>query len=345
MISAQLRIVTGIKRPYSWGSCRSIQTLLGDRYTGPLAELWFSTNEAAPSPQVALDHSANAAVSSPIELPFMAKILGIGRSLSIQVHPDDQLARHHYQAGEGENGSITSATGKYETLLALEPTELVAGPASPQQIKALLPTPLVADYQQAHANDPTTAFTALIRRIGQAPASYLADFRQRLTHTDQSYALIRHLRRAMEDHPADPHVMTLAAMEHYRLQTGESIHIRPGIAHSYLQGMGLEITSPSENIARLGLTHKPTSERLFTAWLNNAKVEFGNGCCVAGVSLKTSDQFEASRTHHQLLIPLQAHAYIETKGHRVLPGTALLIPAGTTLENAHTKGQIAVVEW
>lgn len=45
-------------------------------------------------------------------------------------------------------------------------------------------------------------------------------------------------------------------MNHLRLRQGEALFIPSGVVHAYLQGFGLEVMAPSDNVVRGGLTPK-----------------------------------------------------------------------------------------
>lgn len=361
-----MRILTGVKRPYAWGSIRAIQALIGEDQGHPLAELWFSTHPQAPSPQRPLDFYASGRQGTRcsedrIALPFMAKILAIDSALSIQVHPDDATSARYFQCGDSRSASITSPLGKAETLLAIERTELVAGPAAPSQVEALVPEAIRGTYPHVWSVDPKRAFGELVQRVGQSGPSQLEQFQRRLRAAPDAVApeLIEHLQRVSGHHPGDRHVMTLAAMRYHVAEPGESVHIRPGVAHSYLSGMGLEITSPSENIARLGLTDKPTCAQLFIECLGNEAVSFGDGCCVPSVTLQVSGLSQphgprqpekdlpiaVKGSENQLLIPFRKQAAVTAVGQEIKPGEALFIPAGNDTYEVAKRGAVATIRW
>lgn len=78
---------------YDWGKLGS-QSLVGQLVStsenAPFAELWMGTHVTAPS----LDRSTGQLLSDSIgmQLPFLFKVLSVGKALSIQAHPDKSLA-------------------------------------------------------------------------------------------------------------------------------------------------------------------------------------------------------------------------------------------------------------
>lgn len=280
----------------------------------------------------------------------MAKLLAIASPLSIQVHPDTLLSERYYPQAEPHYASISSGCGKYETLLALDTTEVVAGPASWEQVEALLPPSLhgLRQYRQLHQTDPHRAFITLLQRIEQATSTDIAEFEHHLTNQAEGphSALASHLRRAWDRFNADPLVMGLAAMQYTTLEPGQRIHIRPGVPHCYLSGFGLEITSPSENIARFGLTDKVVNPELFYECLRAINPTFEDGCCVPGVNVTLESGQTLPAHTHELRIPLQIDARVKLEtGETIRPGNALLIPAGAAAPRLTSSGLVATVSW
>ncbi|GAA1184607.1 mannose-6-phosphate isomerase, class I [Nesterenkonia xinjiangensis] len=65
--------------------------------------------------------------------------------------------------------------------------------------------------------------------------------------------LVHHLQR---HHPGDPGIAVAVMLNHVTLQAGESLWLRAGVVHAYLQGLGIELMGPSDNVLRGGLTGK-----------------------------------------------------------------------------------------
>ena len=78
---------------YAWGTAYDIPSFLGRAATGqPMAEIWMGTHPLGPAmvqgPEGRVPLSDLAG-----EVPFMMKILSAAKPLSIQVHPNAELAR------------------------------------------------------------------------------------------------------------------------------------------------------------------------------------------------------------------------------------------------------------
>lgn len=346
--------IRGLLRSYQWGSTTRFQELVGINSSQPLAELWFSCDADGFSAQEALQLGSTVAPSADrkaeeLIFPFKAKLLAIASTLSIQVHPDDTVSARYCQNPRPAFSSVTSPLGKFETLLALEPLELVAGPADPDQVEALLPFSIHGElaYRRRYESDPHEAFVALLRRIEVASAAEVAQFERLLEQPCPQYqVLTAHLRQAWQRFAGDALVMGLAAMQHRSLQAGQRVHIRPGVAHCYLSGLGLEITAGSENIARFGLTDKPVNRALFYESLRAERPTFGGGCCVQGIDVEIGEAATPRPDYHQLWIPFGAGSRIEIGNAEViLPGEALLIPSGAKVAGFAIHGCVGAVSW
>ena len=65
-------------------------------------------------------------------------------------------------------------------------------------------------------------------------------------------------------HPNDVGVLFSVLMHHIVLNKGEALFVDAGVPHAYLEGFGLEVMLPSDNVVRAGLTskHRDTEEFL-----------------------------------------------------------------------------------
>jgi mannose-6-phosphate isomerase len=110
-----------VTQPYAWGSHTAIAELQGRAAptAKPEAELWMGAHPSAPSgveragvrttldAVIAADPAdelgAECAARFGGRLPFLLKVLGVAKALSIQVHPSREQATAGYRA-ENERG-------------------------------------------------------------------------------------------------------------------------------------------------------------------------------------------------------------------------------------------------
>jgi mannose-6-phosphate isomerase len=69
-------------------------------------------------------------------------------------------------------------------------------------------------------------------------------------------------------HKTDSSIMILPFMNYHELNPGDAIHIEPGVAHIYIQGMAVEVMEPGDNVVRAGLTIKHKDKKEFLSLLN-----------------------------------------------------------------------------
>lgn len=282
--------ITGTIRAYAWGSPTALPRLLGTEPTGdPAAELWMGTHPGAPSslaapatgtlPQlVAADPAATLGdrvldlTGGQARLPFLFKVLGIERALSIQAHPSPAQARAGYArenaAGLGVDAperNYRDDQAKPELACALEPFEALCGFAS---------TALVRERVEVLAGAGVEGLEPLLELLdpadepgsaGRALAYLLADPRDRHAGLvaacaraaagshDPSLALVT---RLDEQYPGDPGVLVSLLMNLVRLDPGEALYLPAGNLHAYLSGLVVELMNASDNVLRGGLTGK-----------------------------------------------------------------------------------------
>jgi len=87
----------------------------------PYAELWIGTHPKGPSK---LKNGADLRETIGGDLPFLFKVLSAGKALSIQAHPDKELATHLHANNPQAYGD---ANHKPEMAIALTPFEAMCG--------------------------------------------------------------------------------------------------------------------------------------------------------------------------------------------------------------------------
>ncbi|MEV4706584.1 mannose-6-phosphate isomerase, class I [Actinoplanes sp. NPDC049316] len=267
--------LTGVIRPYAWGSRTSIAELQGRPAPteAPEAELWLGAHPGDPSTVTGADGPVSLAALIADDpkgqlgaevvnefgprLPYLMKILAAEAPLSLQAHPDADHARQAFAVQEADPAAprnYTDAWHKPEVLVALTPFEALCGFRPPQRsadaLEALGITRLapvvaalrrgpsgLADAVRTLLTWPADDRTALIGEVLAAGTSPLAT------------SLARH-------YPGDPGVLVALLLHHVRLAPGEAIWMPAGNLHAYLEGTGVEIMAASDNVLRGGLTPK-----------------------------------------------------------------------------------------
>lgn len=279
--------VTGVIKNYEWGSPHAIPGLLGVAEDGlPQAEYWLGAHPSGPARirGTTLDKVLSAhpeylcqLAARPAErLPFMLKVLAAAQPLSLQAHPNAQQAQEGYQREEEAGVAIDDLTRtfkdpypKAEMLVALEPMDALVGFRDPAETLELFAglglsdatlqpvlgplryrggaagvaevflDALGLDEARRHVVDEIVA--AAVKHEGDPGA--LGVFARTAVQLDQYY-------------PGDSSLISALLLNNVHLKPGEAFYLPSGTMHAYQRGVGIELQTASDNVARGGLTHK-----------------------------------------------------------------------------------------
>ena len=270
--------LTGVVRPYAWGSRTILATLQGRPVPsdGPEAELWLGAHPGDPSTVTRPDGPISLAtliaedpkgqLGSEVagefgsRLPYLMKVLAAEAPLSLQAHPDAEYARRAFAAQEADPAAPRNYTDPYhkpEMLVALTPFRALCGFRAPDISAAVL-----EDLDVPRLAPVVAALRAGVGGLREAVRTLLswpADDRRPLVDAvvaaagDTSDALVAEL---AEHYPGDPGVLVALLLNHVRLEPGEAIWLPAGNLHAYLGGAAVEIMAASDNVLRGGLTAK-----------------------------------------------------------------------------------------
>jgi mannose-6-phosphate isomerase len=271
--------LTGVIRPYAWGSRTAIATLQGRPAPsdGPEAELWLGAHPGDPSTVTGPDGPVSLATliaddpkgqlgADVVEeygtrLPYLVKVLAATAPLSLQAHPDAEYARRAYAAQEADPAApknYTDAYHKPEMLVALTPFDALCGFRDPATSAAVLAKlgiprldPVVTALHTGVAGLRDAVRTLLTWPADDRPA--LIDEVVAASTGDPDLALVPDL---AGHYPGDPGVLVALLLNHVRLAPGEAIWMPAGNLHAYLKGTGVEVMAASDNVVRGGLTPK-----------------------------------------------------------------------------------------
>jgi mannose-6-phosphate isomerase len=214
-------------------------------------------------------------------LPFLLKVLGVEKPLSIQVHPSREQAEAGYRA-ENERGlapgdksrNYVDDWPKPEILCALTRFEALAGMRTAADAAALLRAlevselaPLAADLagaaELAGAADPAALNRALAAILTWPAAgrdaliAAVVDACERVAARGGEYAAAcAAAARTARDHKGDLGIVASLLLRYVVLRPAEAIFMPAGGLHAYLRGTGVELLANSDNVVRAGLTAK-----------------------------------------------------------------------------------------
>ncbi len=270
--------IKGSVQHYSWGGNKFLPGILNHPNPDdiPFAEYWLGTHSLAPSKLIDSSQTLTDFLKDKGQygLPFLFKVLDVKDMLSIQAHPNKQLAENGFEK-ENEQGiplnspkrTFKDSNHKPEIMVALSDFWLMQGFQPEESISNTL-----SDYPE---------FVKLASIYGKKGLKELCHY---ILHADQQEinAILRPLGKRLKpiyesgslDRSqidfwsarafitfnrkgfCDRGIIFLYLMNLVHLVKGEATYQRPGLLHSYLEGQNIECMTTSDNVMRAGLTQK-----------------------------------------------------------------------------------------
>ncbi|PNW87389.1 hypothetical protein CHLRE_02g147650v5 [Chlamydomonas reinhardtii] len=257
----------------------------------PFAELWMGAHPNGPSKVAATGESlASLLAAHPAallgarvaehfgQLPYLFKVLSVSKALSIQSHPDKQLAeRLHAEhpkmyADPNHKPEMALALSDFEALCGfsttaelqarLAATPELAGLVGAEQVAALAALPAGAAGQDHPAAKQAlkSAFTHLMTAPPAAVTEAVRSLVARLEAAQAAgAALSEHEALALRlnaQFPDDVGIFSAFFLNIVRLPAGSAIYLPANEPHAYLAGELVECMAASDNVIRAGLTPK-----------------------------------------------------------------------------------------
>ncbi|KAF2838320.1 mannose-6-phosphate isomeras-like protein [Patellaria atrata CBS 101060] len=268
----------------------------------PYAELWMGTHPSNPSKDVEtkrtlldLVQTNKALMTQEIaekygeKLPFLFKVLSIGKALSIQAHPNKKLAE---QLHAKDPKNYPDDNHKPEMTIAITPFDGLCGFRPLAEISHFLSTvqPLrwLVGEDAAHAFETTIKgketstsesdiktnkealqklFTALMNTNKDAIASAAKDLITLASSSGAFFAaggpasnsgeeLASVIERLNTQFPNDIGLFVFFFLNYVKLTVGEAMFLRADDIHAYLSGDIIECMASSDNVVRAGFTPK-----------------------------------------------------------------------------------------
>ncbi|KAF7811263.1 mannose-6-phosphate isomerase 1 [Senna tora] len=259
----------------------------------PYAELWMGTHESGPSFVVSgggqnevvltlkswLVNNPNVLGEKVLEkwgcdLPFLFKVLSVAKALSIQAHPDKELARTLHKL---QPDVYKDANHKPEMALAVTEFEALCGFIALKELKAVLHTvPEVLELVsiedanlvlQLHDQDGEEIVKPILQAVftqlmsaGKERVTVAVD---RLISRLHKESQVRQLTdkeqlvvRLEKQYPGDIGVIAAFFLNYVKLNPGEALYLGANEPHAYIYGECIECMATSDNVVRAGLTPK-----------------------------------------------------------------------------------------
>ncbi|KAF5791405.1 putative mannose-6-phosphate isomerase [Helianthus annuus] len=265
------------------------------------AELWMGTHDSGPSYVVGEKGIGNVSLKSwvsenpevlgdlvvgkwGVDLPFMFKVLSVARALSIQAHPDKELAGFLHTL---KPNVYKDANHKPEMVVALTEFEALCGFISFKELEAVLESvpeimevvgnaypdqvlPVNVQNEEKQTQFLQSIFIKLMSAESKVVSAAVTKLISRLNMENKTRQLTSKEELALKlenEHPHDIGVIASFFFNHVRLNPGEALYISPNEPHAYLGGESVECMATSDNVVRAGLTPKHRDVKILCSML------------------------------------------------------------------------------
>jgi mannose-6-phosphate isomerase len=294
-----------VSQSYEWGvhglssAVGRLAQLGGDPIleAQPYAEFWMGTHPSGPSRVLAPEGTRSsllhdwllahpdalgtaARASAASALPFLFKVLSVGKALSVQAHPDRALAARLHAArpdlykDANHKPEMALALTRFEAMCAFRaPQDMARWVSATPELELLVGLPLCQELFAAAAEGAVQNFQPVLKRwyaaLMTAPADALARatqaLAQRLALAAPAQAPSQHssllnadavAARLLKEYPGDVGVFSPYVLNCLALEPGQALFLGANEPHAYLRGDCVEIMAASDNVVRAGLTSK-----------------------------------------------------------------------------------------
>jgi len=268
-------------KDYAWGSQGTISRFLGCNPSGgPEAEVWFGVHPLS-NTRIRPEGDSLPLVSwlskRGSDFPLLVKLLAAHSPLSIQVHPGAADAAEGFTREEAQGISLTDARRNYrdvsakpELMVALTDQFLaLSGFVTREVLEARLARwegagldGATVELLRTQASRAPQEMVSWILEAGLSArecVTALSGWAQSVldegvdAETQTERQILDHIARA---HPGDYGILFAVMMHHVSLEKGQALFVDAGEVHAYVNGFGLEVMLPSDNVVRAGLTTK-----------------------------------------------------------------------------------------
>ncbi|KAG2388119.1 hypothetical protein C9374_000969 [Naegleria lovaniensis] len=265
----------------------------------PYAELWMGTHPNAPSKVQPSSELLSSFLKSQVSnyfsseeiseffqsrgyeyasLPYLFKVLSVNQALSIQAHPDEQLAQklfksdpEHYK-DPYHKPELCCALTNFEALCAFQKLEtIISNITQVPEFQSLLKSQnqeLVEhvislteqDIAKLSAEERKSLlqklFHALMTSSKSQVETHLPNLINRLNQNETRSSLENLILRLYSDYANDIGCFSVFFLNYITLKPGEGLFLGPNEPHAYLSGDCIECMASSDNVVRAGLTPK-----------------------------------------------------------------------------------------
>ncbi len=284
-IVAPLKL-SGFVQHYDWGKVgvdSIISKIVGEKRHIPMAELWFGSHPKGSSYVTvgASKYSLREVIAAfprqvlgarvvdqfGPDLPFLFKVLSIAKPLSIQAHPDKELAKALHKRDpknypdRNHKPEIAIAVSDLQILCGFRPVrEIQRMLTSVPEFKLLLSDDLVSHllkWEGGEGDFLKTLYSGVVLAPIASLRASCGALVARLKMVSEPSIEDQWVLKVCADYPeGDIGLFSFYILNLIRLSPGEAIATGPNTAHAYLSGELLECMANSDNVVRAGLTNK-----------------------------------------------------------------------------------------
>ncbi|KDO27723.1 phosphomannose isomerase type I [Saprolegnia parasitica CBS 223.65] len=239
------------------------------------AELWMGTHPNGPSKIVGHDGTiellsdwlqAHPEALGDIDgdIPYLFKVLSVNTALSIQAHPDKDLAEKLHAdfpliyKDDNHKPEMAIAVNRFEALCRFRPIEeIVEHIQEVPELRALVDPAISNALIESHDRDTLRAFfQALVYCDHDEAIAQLANHRERLEALDARTPLQKLILRLNDQYPNDIGAFCPYLLNYIVMEPGDAVFLGANEPHAYLSGDCIECMACSDNVVRAGLTPK-----------------------------------------------------------------------------------------
>ncbi|XP_024982926.1 mannose-6-phosphate isomerase 1-like isoform X2 [Cynara cardunculus var. scolymus] len=217
-----------------------------------------------------------------IDLPFMFKVLSVAQALSIQAHPDKELAGLLHTL---KSNVYKDANHKPEMVLALTEFEALCGFISFEELETVLESVpeimevvggayadevLPVNEEAKEAQFLRSIFIKLMSAGSKVVSVAVSKLINRLDKENKTRQLTSKEELALKlekQYPDDIGVIASFLFNHVRLNPGEALYVASNEIHAYVGGECVECMATSDNVVRAGLTPKNRDVKILCSML------------------------------------------------------------------------------
>ncbi|CAG8457354.1 4910_t:CDS:2 [Scutellospora calospora] len=213
------------------------------------------------------------------DLPFLFKVLSVGKALSIQAHPDKKLGKELFEKypniykDPNHKPEMAVAITEFETLCGFRPLEeiivflseypefrdLVGNNVASSFVQTVSGRECSKIVEEVESNKAVLRqlFTSLMTADPNNVTTCVKSLISRLQPNDNPIGSTQELLvRLNEQFPGDIGIFCVLMLNYVKLEPGQAMFLGANEPHAYLFGDCVECMAASDNVVRAGLTPK-----------------------------------------------------------------------------------------